>query len=166
MSTISIETSRFGNIEVENDRILSFIEPVLGFEESNRYVLLDHADDSPFKWLQSADEADLAFVVTNPKLFGIDYEFMVPDEQVEKMGVEDAADVVVLTIVNIPQGDPSAMTTNLLGPILINQKNKQAVQLVLNDPSFSTKTPLLDKLQDGEAQVSTEPEASVSRQGD
>lgn len=164
MSSISIETSRFGAIDVEDNRVLSFIEPVLGFEQSNRYVLLDHADDSPFKWLQSADEPDLAFVVTNPKLFGIDYEFMVPDDQVEKMTIESVEDVVVLTIVNIPQGDPSAMTTNLLGPIIINQKNKQALQLVLNDPSFSTKTPLLDKLDD--LQSSEEASHSASTQAE
>lgn len=161
MTSISVETSRFGSIEVEEERVLSFVEPVLGFEASNRYVLLDHADDSPFKWLQSADEPDLAFVVTNPKLFGIDYEFMVPDEQVDKMQIESVEDVVVLTIVNIPQGDPSAMTTNLLGPIIINQKNKQALQLVLNDPAFSTKTPLLEKINELQSK-DTEPSASAT----
>ena len=72
MTNMIIDTVRFGEVEVEENRVIHFVEPILGFEKSLRYVILDHAEDSPFKWLQSADEPELAFVVTNPKFFGID----------------------------------------------------------------------------------------------
>ena len=145
MAEITIQTARFGDVPVEEDRILQFVQPILGFQDSHRYILLDHAEDSPFKWLQSADEPELAFVVTNPKLFGIDYEFSIPDETVGRLGIEKPEDVVVLTIVNIPQSNPSEMTANLLGPVLINQNNRQAMQVVLSDAGFSTKTRLLSE---------------------
>jgi flagellar assembly factor FliW len=140
---MTIHTERFGEVTVDENRIIHFVEPILGFERSNRYVILDHAEDSPFKWLQSADEPNLAFVVTNPKFFGMDYEFELPDDQAGQLHLEAAEDALVVTIVNIPQENPGKMTTNLLGPVIINQKLRKAMQVVLHDSSFSTKTRLI-----------------------
>jgi len=154
---MNIHTVRFGEVAIDEDRIVHFVEPILGFEQSQRYVILDHAEDSPFKWLQSADEPELAFVVTNPKFFGIDYEFELTDEQAGQLKLESAEDALVVTIVNIPQENPGKMTTNLLGPVVINQKLRKAMQVVLNDSSFSTKTRLIpdDLLQQQSAEASS-----------
>lgn len=160
-----IQTARFGEIEVAADRLIEFTEPILGFDQSRRFVILDHAEDSPFKWLQSADEPELAFVVTNPRLFGLDYEFAVPDETVEKLGIQNAEDVIVLTIVNIPQGNPEKMTANLLGPIVISHGSRKAMQIVLNDTEYSTKTRLLPD-EEGASPGDEENVSSVSGQGE
>lgn len=143
MAKKTIQTARFGEVEVEESRVIQFVEPILGFSDSHRYVILDHAEDSPFKWLQSADDPELAFVVTNPKLFGIDYEFALSDEMAERLSLTNAEDALVITIVNIPQEDPSAMTTNLLGPIVVNQASCTALQVVLHESGYSTKTRLI-----------------------
>lgn len=167
MSLLNVETTRFGNIEVEQDRVIRFVEPILGFDNSLQYVLLDHAEDSPFKWLQSVEEPELAFVVTNPKLFGIEYEFEIAEEQVKKVDIKSAEDVIVLTIVNIPQGDPNSMTANLLGPVIIGQESRKAMQVVLNDSQFSTKTPLLEKIKELEqAQGNQAEETTASSTGE
>jgi flagellar assembly factor FliW len=158
-----IQTARFGEIEVADDRLIEFVEPVLGFERTRRYVILDHAEDSPFKWLQSAEDPELAFVVTNPRLFGIDYEFEIPDETVSKLTIEDAEDVIVLTIVNIPQGSPEKMTANLLGPVIISHSSRKAMQIVLNDTEYTTKTRLLPDA-DGDAEAQGVP--SITGQGE
>lgn len=143
MAELTIQTERFGAIQVDEARIIQFVEPILGFHQSERYVLLDHAENSPFKWLQSADEPTLAFVVTNPQFFGMDYEFVLADEFAEKLALTSAEETLVLTIVNIPPSNPSDMTANLLGPIVINQNTRKALQVVLADSRFSTKTRLL-----------------------
>ncbi len=143
MSTIQLSTSRFGTIEVDNQNIIEFVSPILGFEQFKTFVLLDHAENSPFKWLQSTENEDLAFVVTNPKFFGIPYEFALPDDAVAKLSIQTADDVIVFTIVNIPQSNPALMTANLLAPIVINQNNLQAMQVVLQDTQFNTRTRLL-----------------------
>lgn len=143
MGKININTVRFGDVSVDEARIISFVEPILGFKNSTRFVILDHAEDSPFKWLQSADEPELAFVVTNPKFFGVDYEFLLPDETATQLQLTNPEEALVLTIVNIPQGDPGKMTANLLGPIVINQASCKAMQVVLNDGNYSTKTRLI-----------------------
>ena len=140
---ITIETSRFGEIEVAEDRIFEFIQPLLGFEQLKSFVLVDHAPDSPFKWLQSTEDANVAFIVTNPVNFGIVYEFTVPEEETQRLDLTNAEDALVLTIVYIPQGAPHLMTANLAGPIIINLRNRNGMQLVLSDSKFNTKHRLI-----------------------
>lgn len=138
-----INTTRFGNIEIEEDRIFNFLVPILGFEHLKNFVLVDHAQDSPFKWLQSTEDANIAFIVTNPIHFGIEYEFTVSEEDTKKLELTNAEDALVLTIVYIPPGAPQLMTANLAGPILINIKKKTGMQLVLTDSKFTTKHRLI-----------------------
>lgn len=140
---MKIETARFGEVDVPEERLIQFVEPILGFEESGSYVLLEHAEDSPFNWLQSAQEPELAFVVTHPKLFNIDYDVSIPDEIVERLSLSAPEDVLILNIVNIPAENPSLMTANLLGPVVINQNQGIAMQVVLHESSYSTKTRLI-----------------------
>lgn len=128
---------------MDENRVIHFVEPILGFESTRRYVILDHSEDSPFKWLQSVDDPELAFVITSPRFFGLDYEITLSDDTVNQLQLQAAEDSVVLTIVNIPQEDPSKMTTNLLGPIVINQNIRKAMQVVLHDSPYSTKTRLI-----------------------
>ncbi|MFN8615189.1 MAG: flagellar assembly protein FliW [Vampirovibrionales bacterium] len=139
MASTTIQTSRFGPITVDDAGILSFVSPILGFDELTDYVLLDHADDSPFKWLQSLQAPELAFVVTNPKFFNIDYEFELPEDFCQLLELTQAEDAVVLTIVNIPADNPKAMTANLLGPVVVNQSNRKAMQVVLSDVPLAPK---------------------------
>jgi flagellar assembly factor FliW len=162
MTQLNIQTARFGDVSVDEERVIHFVEPVLGFPASMRYVILDHAEDSPFKWLQSADEPDLAFVVTNPKFFGIDYEFALSDAVVTQLGILNVEDALVMTIVNIPQTDPAKMTANLMGPIVVSQSQRKAMQVVLSDSNFNTKTRLIpdDVLQEAAGTAPT-PEQGV-----
>lgn len=139
----TIETSRFGKLEIEEDKIFKFIVPILGFEHLDEYILIDHAPDSPFKWLQAVNDLHIAFIVTNPVNFGVEYEFVIAEEDTQKIKLTDANDALVLTIVYIPQGAPHLMTANLAGPIIINAKSKLAMQLVLSDSRFTTKHRLL-----------------------
>lgn len=143
MVNIQIATERFGIVNVEEDSIIHFVSPILGFDRIEKYVLLDHSENSPFKWLQAVDDPVLAFVVTNPKFFGIQYEFLLPDDSVEKLEIKKAEEVLVFTIVNIPDENPVEMTVNLLAPLVINQTNLKAMQVVLQDSDFTTRTPLL-----------------------
>ncbi|MBY0449602.1 MAG: flagellar assembly protein FliW [Cyanobacteria bacterium] len=143
MASVKIFSTRFGEITVEDDRIIEFVGPILGFEQYSRFVILDHSEDSPFKWLQSVDEADLAFVITNPKFFGIDYEFALPTETAEILALTNADDALVVTLVNIPPNNPGLMTANLLGPLVVNQQNRRALQAILSESKFSTKTRLI-----------------------
>jgi flagellar assembly factor FliW len=156
--SLQVETSRFGSFAVAPEQVVTFVEPILGFPNFRRFVLIEHDTDSPFLWLQSLDVPELAFVVIEPHSFGLaDYSFEVPDSAVEKLtgaGPNHAEasslpptlcldDLCILTIVTIPETNPAGITTNLMGPLLIHRHNQRALQLVLVDSPYATKTPLL-----------------------
>jgi flagellar assembly factor FliW len=142
---LKIETTRFGIVEVEEEKIIEMPYGMLGFQDRKRFVLFPHRENSPFFWYQSVDDPSLAFVITSPFLVLPEYQVDLKDA-LKKMAWEDDEDQTpfeLYVVVNIPRGSPEKMTANLMGPILINVRNRQAVQLVLADSPHSHRFPLL-----------------------
>ncbi len=111
-------------------------------------MLIDNQDTGGvFKWLQAVDRPDLAFVVMNPYYICRDYELDIPDGVAEKLGIEKPEDVMVLTIVVVPE-DIGKMTTNLKAPVIINSKNNKAEQVVLENDKYSIKHPVAQSVKD------------------
>lgn len=143
MTTATLQTTRFGDIEIDESKVINFISPILGFHEDTRYVVLDHDPESPFKWLQSMLDPGLAFVITDPRLFNIKYVFPISPETLSALDVSTAQELTILAIVNIPDQAPEQMTANLLGPLLLNLTNMKALQVVLSNTEYSTRTRLI-----------------------
>ncbi len=135
-----IETSRFGQVEVDGARLIRFPGGVLGFPDDHRYALIQTGEGSAFYWLQSVDRADLAFVVCDPRLFVSDYQVPVKLAELEQIGLQKTDDAQVFVIVNKVD---ELLTGNLQGPLVVNVANRQARQLVLSDKRFSTRHPLM-----------------------
>lgn len=127
---MKVVTSRFGELEVSEDIVISMTKPVLGFEQFRKYVLVETGDFEPFKWFQSVEDPHLAFVLVNPLLFFPDYVIEVNPKEIEELKVDNVGDILTFAIVTIPT-DYTRMTANLQGPILINTATKLAKQLVL-----------------------------------
>jgi flagellar assembly factor FliW len=139
--TMKINSSRFGEIEVDDQRVMTFPKGLLGFPEYQQYVLIEAGQDSYFWWLQSVDKADLAFIVTDPTLFIPTYKVPVKAEQIGQLNLNTVDDAQVLVIVN-KRGE--TLTGNLQGPLVINVKNCFGEQLVLSDRRFTTRVPLVE----------------------
>ena len=86
---MEIETSRFGVMSVDDQRIINFPHGLLGFPEHKRYALIQTGRESCFFWLQSVEDAGLAFVVTDPNVFFRDYDVPLRDELVAEMQMAD-----------------------------------------------------------------------------
>lgn len=142
---MKFNTTRFGEIEVSDDSIFEFLEPILGYEDETKFVLIEHKQNSNFKWLQSAKTPGLAFVVTIAGLFAIDYSFELPETTQEKLSIETAEEILALNLVVIPHENPRNSTINLLAPIIMNTTNKKASQVVLANTDFSVSYPLLKR---------------------
>lgn len=136
-----VNTSRFGSVEVDDERVLTFEKGLLGFPKYQRYVLIQPADDSYFFWLQSIDAPELAFVVTDPSLFVSDYQVPLKADQMQELGLSSIEEAQVFVIVN-KRGN--VLTGNLQGPLVIHTALKQGEQLVLADRRFDTRVPLLE----------------------
>lgn len=147
---MKIDTTRFGPITTGEEKIITMPFGMLGFPEEKRYVILQHREDSPFFWYQSVDDPALAFVITSPFLFEPDYSVPIDDTLEEMSWIEekDKGTLELYVVVNIPSSSPDNMTANLIGPILINNRTRQAVQMVITDSPYSHKFPLVGKKKD------------------
>lgn len=133
--------TRFGSFEVRAESVLTFPSGLLGFTEHRRYVILDHDTDAPFKWLQSVEEPELAFVIMDPALFHPGYHVDVPADALAEIGAKEREDLALVVILTIPSDDPVRITANLRGPLVISHRTKLGKQLVLSE-EFPTRHPL------------------------
>lgn len=136
-----IETSRFGQVDVDESRVIRFAKGLLGFPKYKDYVLLEAGQDSYFWWLQSTQMPDLAFVVTDPSLFVPTYKVPLREDQMQEMGLGSIEEAQVFVIVN-KRG--TMLTGNLQGPLVIQVERRQGEQLVLSDRRFTTRVPLIE----------------------
>jgi flagellar assembly factor FliW len=142
-----LQTKHFGQIEVQESNILTFADGIPGFEASKRFVLINSTnDESPFKWLQSSDEPQIAFAVVNPFIIKKDYTFELSDETIKKLQIKAPEDVVTLSIMVVPE-DLEKMSMNLKAPIIINGKNKKGVQIILDTDKYTVRHYIMDELQ-------------------
>lgn len=103
-------------------------------------------EDTPYVWLQSADEPDVAFLATSPFPFFPSYELELPAETETALAIGDPSQVEILTLLTVQDrgGDGEHITANLLGPIVINVETRRAMQVVLDsEHRYSTRTPLV-----------------------
>ncbi|MBL0928176.1 MAG: flagellar assembly protein FliW [Phycisphaerales bacterium] len=137
---MEVRTSRFGTVEVADDRVITFPKGLLGFQQHKRYCLLQPSDDACFFWLQCVDDPTLAFVVTDPSLFVPDYTVPIRTEQMEDLRLAKAEDSQVFVIVNKVGGK---LTANLQGPLVVNTLAKVGEQFVLAEKRWTTRHELL-----------------------
>ncbi|MHB8637524.1 MAG: flagellar assembly protein FliW [Fimbriimonadaceae bacterium] len=137
--TLLFDTTRFGTVGYTDADVVLFNDGPVGFPEHRRFLLLCHKPDSPFRWLQSLDEPQLAFLITDPASWVPTYAPTISDADVERLGLIASAPRLVYVTVTIPPGKPEEMTVNLAGPILIDLERRLAIQLVLQDETYTTK---------------------------
>jgi len=136
-----IQTTRFGEQTVNEQRILTFPSGLLGFPHHKKYVLLETGQDTCFWWLQSIERPELAFVVTDPSLFVPTYRVPIGDEQMSSLGLNSLAEAQVFVIVNKRD---NVLTGNLQGPLVVHVHQRVGEQLVLSDRRFTTRVPLIE----------------------
>jgi len=134
-----VYTSRFGEIEVDEKKVVHFKDGIPAFEDEHEFVILPYEEDSPYYFMQSLKSPDLAFLLTIPFLFFNDYTFELDDTVVADLGIEDSENVFYYTMVTIPNGSIRYMTANLLAPIVLNGANMRAKQVVLEKTNYTTK---------------------------
>jgi flagellar assembly factor FliW len=135
---MKVETTRFGDIEIQEERAISFPEGLPGFSEAHRFVLLDHHEPSPFQWLQSLDEPGLAFVVIVAGRIDPAFSRNIPLHVLAELDLTDPADAAVLVVVTIDRRS-RRVTANLLGPLVIDPVTRRGKQAILMNSGLSTK---------------------------
>lgn len=136
-----LTTSRFGTIEIDENRIITFPKGLLGFPRYKQFVLIEPNDEGYFWWLQSVETPDLAFVVTDPSLFVSSYRVPLKADQMQELSMASLEEAQVFVIVNKRD---QVLTGNLQGPLVIHVESRTGTQLVLSDKRFTTRVPLVE----------------------
>lgn len=155
-----INTTRFGQVDVKGEDILTFSEGLLGFGDLRQFVLLDDPSDEIFAWLQSCESGAIAFPVLEPDIFSENYSVNLSKSDLESLKLKDQKDAHYFSIITIPE-DPTQMTANMKAPIVINLKERIARQCVLQDNNLAIREPIFKKLQQ---RVITSPLVSIKEQ--
>jgi flagellar assembly factor FliW len=143
---MQLDTLQFGQLNIDEKKIISFPKGLLGFEGLTQYVIVEVPECLPFCWLQSVESPELALVIVDPSLFYPGYQVRVHAREVADIGARSPNSVEIYAIVTVP-AEMENMTVNLQGPLLVNQENNTAKQLVLTDSDYSVQHPVLSELQ-------------------
>lgn len=139
---MKLETLNYGTISYEEENIVVFEKPLLGFDDLREFVLVELEQNSMFSLLQSIEEKAIGFVVVSPFSVREDYEINIDDVTVNELGIESAEDVAIVNTVTL-SAIPEKITTNLRAPIVINIKNNKGKQIILNNDKYGIKEPLM-----------------------
>ena len=135
-----METKNFGQISFEPDSELEFPSGLPGFDSRRRFVAVRFAESDPLVYLQSLEDPELCFI-TMP-ILAVDplYKLKVSGEDLDQLGLSPARqprigeDVLCLTVLSVRETGPTA---NLLAPIVVNLRNRRAVQAVAPESEYS-----------------------------
>ena len=130
---IRLKTSRFGEIEVKEEKIIYFPSGLVGLPEMNRFFIIDHKD-TPLKWLQSVDDPDIAFIVMSPAQISREFCLDLDKSVKQYIQLENEDDLAVLVTMRVKGEDVIA---NFQGPLVINSRAMKGVQVVLDRPDKS-----------------------------
>jgi flagellar assembly factor FliW len=155
------ETSRFGKIEYQKSEVLTMVRGILGFDEYIRFILVEQEGQEPFKWLQSLEKPELAFLIIDPLCIKKDYTVEINPVDLVALKAKNIHDIKILVLVSIPNNQPSLMSANLQAPIAINKREMKAAQLVLSESGYDTSHSIIHELE----QRHTEAKASGKDDG-
>ena len=140
---LTVSTTRFGDILIEEDRVIHFPEGLLGFPDQKAFIIQQHKPESSFYWLQSVALPYLAFVIINPFLGEKDYlKELPPSDQGYFSSIEDGRTLALALVTIKPESVPP-LTMNLVGPVIINLENRTGRQVVLSTTRYTCRHPLI-----------------------
>jgi flagellar assembly factor FliW len=135
---LTIESSRFGQVEIDPEKVVEFPDGLIGLGGS-RFALLAGEQESPFLWLHSVEDPELALPVTDPNRFFAGFTVELADEDAERLGVDDVTAVAVYVTVRAAE-KLEDFTANLKAPILVF--SGQGHQVINQAPGCQLRAPL------------------------
>jgi flagellar assembly factor FliW len=146
---MKLVSSRFGEIEYQEEEIIEVVKGILGFPNLKRYVVIQQDQKSCFKWLQSVEDPLVAFVVANPLDFFPQYRIKTSPSELEDLKLDKLEDLLVFVIITVPKNNVAEISANLLGPLVINPFKRLAKQVVLTNSPYTTKHYIIQELSQG-----------------
>lgn len=131
---MKFETHLFGNVDVSDDKIITFPLGLIGFEDQKRFMLVHEEDKKgqhPSFTLQSLDDGSFALQIVDPTAFGFHYELALSEEETVLLQNPTADDVAVMQVVYKNTDGGKDIAANLRAPLVINFKARVGLQKVM-----------------------------------
>ena len=144
-----INTRVFGEIDIEEEKIIHFPGGIIGFPDMTEFALIHNSEKDArcaVRWLQSMQEPEFAMPVMDPLVVSPDYNPMVEDELLKPIGVLNPESILVLVTMTVPK-DIKKMTVNLQAPFVINADEKKACQIIVDTEQYPIRVPMYDILE-------------------
>jgi flagellar assembly factor FliW len=138
-----IHTVNFGDLEIADEKVITFKEGLPGFPQIRRFAALEREELKPFLYLQALDDPPISLFIVNPFLVDPTYEFRLTDSDMEDLHSTNSAELAVYAVATIPD-DPNEATLNLMAPIVINDRDRCGKQIILLESKYSVKYPLFN----------------------
>ena len=142
---MQIDTLRFGTVEVDEDKVIEFVDGIPGLDQYRKYALLQFEESYPIVWLQSMDDNGICLPVLDTFSVLPDYVFDIDESDVKSLELKEPEDIHVVSVVVIPD-DIKGMTVNLAAPIIINTSTGKAKQIVLSGSEYNVRAPIFQEI--------------------
>ena len=142
---MQIDSIRFGPVEVDETRFITFDGGIPGLEEYKRFALLQFEESYPIIWLQCVDERGICLPVLDTFAVIPGYVFDIEDTDVKELQLSGPEDLHVVSVVVIPE-DIQKMTVNLAAPVIINTSTGKAKQILLSGSDYNVRTPIFSEI--------------------
>lgn len=144
---MQITTRVFGEITIDDEKIIHFPSGIIGFPDLQDFALIhdEEKGTDTLHWLQSLQEPAFAMLVMDPLIVQPDYNPEVDDELLKNIGEIHPEELLVMVTVTVPK-DVEKMTVNLKGPIVINAAQRLATQVIVEGDEYQVKFPIYEIL--------------------
>ncbi len=144
-----IKTRVFGEVEIEDSKIITFENGIVGFPDMKRFALVHDEEkgvDAGIRYLQSMEEPEFAMPVMDPLRVVPDYNPEIEDELLNPLGDINPDNLLVLVTVSVPK-EITKISINLQAPIIINAEERKAAQIIVEGSEYKIKYPIYEILQ-------------------
>jgi len=133
-----VNTMSFGELKIDPQDVYEFPRGIPGFEDNQRYIIVQPDPTLPFCYIQSVEESSITLLVCNPFIFFEDYDFQLTEANQQELNILEENDVAVWSVVTVDK-QQSGATVNLLAPIIVNIREKCGKQIILNNSDYQIK---------------------------
>ena len=142
---MQLDTIRFGLVDIDETKLITFSEGIPGLEEYCKYALLQFEESYPIIWLQSVEERGICLPVLDTFAVLTEYVFDIDDEDVKILELGGPEDLHVVSVLVIPD-EIQKMTVNLAAPIIINTVTGMAKQIMLSGSDYNVRSPIFQEI--------------------
>jgi flagellar assembly factor FliW len=127
--------------EIDSGKIITFPEGIPGFEKYTRFTVF-HKEENGINiyWFESLETPSITFTMVDPTVYGLNYEMRLTHEEQRLLDTDDPSSVAVLLILKKneqPDSIQAGLNANIAGPVLINMRNRIALQKVIIRPDVN-----------------------------